>query len=90
MDKSQSAFIKGRKISDNVLLAQDILKDYHKPGGQPRIATKVDLMKAYDNVCWEFLFDLIGVLGFPPNMITWIKACVSSPRYSVNFNGESI
>ena len=90
VDKAQSAFIKGRKISDNVLLPQDILRDYHKPGGYPRIAAKVDLVKAYDNVSWEFLFDLIDVLGFPPNIKGWIKACVSSPRYSINFNGQTI
>ena len=23
-------------------------------------------------------------------MLSWIKACVTSPRYSINFNGESI
>ena len=90
VDKAQSAFIKGRKISDNVLLAQDLLRDYHKNGGHPRIAAKVDLMKAYDTVSWDFLFDLLDVFGFPPNLQKWIKACVSSPRYSINFNGESI
>ena len=88
--ESQSAFIKGRKISDNVLLAQDLLRDYHKGSGQPRVAAKVDLMKAYDTVNWEFLFDLLQVLQFPPIMIAWIKACVSSPKFSINFNGESI
>ena len=50
MDKAQSAFIKGRKISNNVLLAHDILKDCHKPSGHPRIVAKVNLIKAYGNV----------------------------------------
>ena len=90
VDNAQSAFIKGRKISDNVLLAQDLLRDYHKVGGCPRVAAKVDIMKAYDSVSWEFLIDLIDILGFPPNMQMWIKACVTTPRYSINFNGESI
>ena len=90
VDPSQSAFIKGRKISDNILLAQDLLRDYHKPGGAPRVAAKVDLMKAYDSVRWEFLFDLLDVLEFPPKIKIWIRACVSSPKYSINFNGESV
>ena len=51
---------------------------------------KVDLMKAYDTVSWEFLFNLLEVLGFPQNLKNWIKACVSSPRYSISFNGVSI
>ena len=63
--ESQSAFIKGRNISDNVLLAQDLLRDYHKRSGKPRMAAKVDLMKAYDTVNWGFLFDLLQVLHFP-------------------------
>ena len=46
------------------------MRDYHKLGGKPRGAAKVDLMKAYDNVSWEFLFDLLDVLGFPPKLKT--------------------
>ena len=47
-------------------------------------------MKAYDNFRWEFLFYLINIFGFPPRMKLWIKAYVSNPKYSINFNGESI
>jgi len=90
IDHAQSAFIKGRKICDNVLLAQDLLRDYHKEGGKPRGSAKIDIMKAYDTLNWEFLMDLLHTLGFPDTMICWIKACVTSPRYSINFNGESI
>ena len=50
IDTAQSAFVKGRKLSDNVLLAQDLMKDYHKSHGKPRAAAKVDIMKAYDTV----------------------------------------
>ena len=58
IDQAQSAFIKRRKICDNVLLAQDLLRDYHKSGGKPRGSAKIDLMKAYDSLNWEFLMDL--------------------------------
>ena len=90
IDHAQSIFIKGRKICDNVLLAQDLLRHYHKDGGKPRGSAKVDLMKAYDMINWDFLLDLLSVLNFPTVMISWIKACVTSPRYSINFNEESI
>ena len=80
IDHSQSAFIKGRYISDNILLAQDLMRDYHKTGGIPRVAAKVDIMKAYDSVRWGFLLDLIHLLGFPPKMQGWIRACVTSTR----------
>src|SRR4051812_8702958 len=38
IEKSQSAFICGRRIIDNVLLAHEIVKDYHKSQGLPRCA----------------------------------------------------
>ena len=88
VDQAQSAFVKGRKISDNVLLAQDLLRDYHKPSGKPSVAAKVDIMKAYDSVSWEFMIDLLEVLDFPPNLIKWIKACLTTSKFSLNFNGE--
>ena len=44
------------------------MRDYHKPGNPPRAVAKVDIMKAYDSVRWEFLLDLINILGFPPKM----------------------
>ena len=90
IDESQSAFIKGRRISDNVLLAQDIMRDYHKDNGKPRVTAKVDLMKTYDAVSWEFIIDLLTVLNFSPNMIHWIHVCITTPKFPINLNGESI
>ena len=90
VDQAQSAFVKGRKISDNVLLAQELLRGYHKPSGKPRDAAKIDIMKAYDSVSWEFLIDILDVLGFPPNLKKWITTCITTPKYSINFNGESV
>jgi hypothetical protein len=45
---NQSAFIPSRSISENVLLAQEIVRNYHKDKGKPRCTLKIDLMKAYD------------------------------------------
>jgi hypothetical protein len=48
VSKNQSAFIPGRSISENVLLAQELVRNYHRKVGQPRCTMKIDLMKAYD------------------------------------------
>jgi len=32
------------------------MKDYHKREGKVRCTLKVDLMKAYDSINWEFIF----------------------------------
>ena len=35
------------------------------------------------------MLNLINIFGFLAKMKIWIKACVTSPRYSINFNAES-
>ena len=46
----QSAFVVSRNICDNILLSQDLLRNYYLDSSSPRCALKVDLMKAYDTV----------------------------------------
>ncbi|GKA92259.1 ribonuclease H-like domain-containing protein [Tanacetum coccineum] len=55
VSENQSAFIPGRRISDNILLTQEIVHNYHRNRGPPRCAFKVDIQKAYDTVDWKFL-----------------------------------
>nr|GEU36023.1 hypothetical protein [Tanacetum cinerariifolium] len=61
---NQSAFVFGRRISDNILLTQELIRNYHKIRGSPRCAFKVDIQKAYDTVDWSFLETiLVGKRG---------------------------
>ncbi|KAK0583831.1 hypothetical protein LWI29_003604 [Acer saccharum] len=57
---SQSAFVAGRRIGDNILLVQELMRNYHKDDGMPKLALKVDLMKAFDMVDWGFLLDTLA------------------------------
>nr|GFC36896.1 putative RNA-directed DNA polymerase, eukaryota, reverse transcriptase zinc-binding domain protein [Tanacetum cinerariifolium] len=50
IDCNQSAFIPGRQISDNILLAQEFMNGYSCKGGAQKCAFKVDIEKAYDTV----------------------------------------
>ncbi|GJV95421.1 hypothetical protein Tco_1546998, partial [Tanacetum coccineum] len=52
---NQSAFVLGRSITDNILLTQELMNNYHLDRGLPRCAFKVDIQKAYDTVDWVFL-----------------------------------
>lgn len=54
--------MQGRSILDNIMLIQELVKNYHKSGVIPRGAIKMDLMKAYDLVGWAFLFAIMTVL----------------------------
>ncbi len=64
------------------------LPGYHKSSPSPRCAMKVDIMKAYDNVRWDFLWDVLKSMNFHPKMINWLHACVTTANYSLNINGE--
>ncbi|XP_022859016.1 uncharacterized protein LOC111379814 [Olea europaea var. sylvestris] len=57
-------------------------------GGLPRCALKIDLMKAYDFVRWDFLFAVLRVIGFPERVVRWIIECVTTTRFSIFINGE--
>ena len=46
---SQAGFIPGRKISDNVVLAHELVKAYTRKHISPRCMLKIDLQKAYDS-----------------------------------------
>lgn len=87
-NKSQFAFVQGRSIVDNVLLMQELARGCHRDDGVPRCALKLDLMKAYDSMDWQFLFDTMGVMGFPSLFAHWVKQCVNTVRYSLVINGS--
>lgn len=64
----QSAFVEGRRIGDNILLAQELMRIYHRDKGSPRCALKVYLLKAYDTINWEFLVATLQATGFPQRL----------------------
>ena len=49
---------------------------------------KVDFEKAYDSLSWDYLCEVIGLLGFRSKWCSWIKALVMSARASVLVNGS--
>ncbi|GJW97300.1 hypothetical protein Tco_0179108 [Tanacetum coccineum] len=57
---NQSAFIPGRRISDNILITQELMHSYHKKKGPPRCAFKIDIQKAYDTVDWRINGNIHG------------------------------
>ena len=64
INQSQSAFVKG-SIADNILLMQELVRNYHRDNTPARCAIKIDLRKVYDcrlfklcnqvggDMCWQ-------------------------------------
>ena len=88
ISENQSAFVKGRLLMENVLLASELVKDYHKDSVSSRCVMKIDISKAFDSVQWPFLLQILVVVGFPERFIHWIKLCVTTPSFSVQVNGD--
>ncbi|KAL2247990.1 UNVERIFIED_CONTAM: hypothetical protein Sindi_2651300 [Sesamum indicum] len=84
----QGAFIPGRSIGDNILLAQELLTGYNQVRLPPRCTLKVDIRKAYDTVEWDFLLAVLQLFGFPQTFTRWIEECVTTVAFSIGLNGN--
>jgi len=86
--ENQGGFIKGRQISDNILLVQEAIHSSVK-SKEKGMAIKLDLSNAFDRVRHDFLFQVMLKLGFAPELLSWIKACISKPWIAPLVNGRA-
>ena len=75
---SQGAFVEGRNIMHNILLCQDIVKQYGRKHYPPSSLLKIDLRKAYDTLEWDFIKDMLISFNFPSNFINIVMTCIST------------
>lgn len=85
---NQSAFVKGRLLLENCLLASEIISGDHKNKGAKRLTLKVDIAKAFDSLKWDFVLACLTALNLPTQFISWVKECISTVAYSVGINGS--
>jgi len=85
---NQSAFVKDRLLIENLLLATELVKDYHKDTISARCAIKVDISKAFDSVQCSILQNTLSAMNFSPIFIHWITLCITTASFSVQVNGE--
>ncbi|KAL0288473.1 UNVERIFIED_CONTAM: hypothetical protein Scaly_2729500 [Sesamum calycinum] len=85
---SQSAFILGRLITDNVLVAFEInhFLNSRRGGREGHVSIKLDMSKAYDRIEWKYLEGILSKLGFHYEVVSLIMRCVSSVSYSFLLN----
>jgi len=90
ISETQSTFVPGRLISDNILIAQEIFHGLrtNKACKGKYMAIKTDMSKAYDRVEWDFIKALLQKMGFDFHWITLMMDCISSVQYRVLLNGQ--
>jgi hypothetical protein len=86
---AQQAFIEGRRISNNVIVAQEITHTYSLSSWKQKgFMIKIDLAKAFDRLEWSFIVMALQKQGFSNHFINLVKACISNPKFSVIVNGN--
>ncbi|KAL0453569.1 UNVERIFIED_CONTAM: hypothetical protein Slati_1335000 [Sesamum latifolium] len=87
---SQSAFVPGRLLTDNILVAYEInhFLSHKQYGSIGHVSLKLDISKAYDHVEWNFLRRVLVRIGFHSKFIDLIMLCVTTVSYSFLLNGE--
>lgn len=70
INSSQHAFVKGCRISENIIVAHEIIHSFQlKKWGKHAFLLKIDLAKAFDRLEWDFIKFAMNRLGFNNNFI---------------------
>ncbi|XP_062073867.1 uncharacterized protein LOC133778057 [Humulus lupulus] len=88
ISQNQGAFVRGRSVAHNILIFQDLIKNYNRKNSSPRCALKIDLSKAYDTVDWCFLERLLIGYHFPIRFVQWVMVCLRGTSYVLMMNGR--
>ncbi|PKU71971.1 Putative ribonuclease H protein [Dendrobium catenatum] len=86
---NQTSFVKGRSIFDNVLLAQEITHDINSKVKGGNIIFKLDITKAYNNLNWNFLYNVLSLFGFSQAFIQLVRNSIENCFFSVIINGRN-
>lgn len=89
ISKEQSGFVSGRLITENILLAKEIMADIDRPVRGHNTILKLDMAKAYDRVEWDYLFKMLRLFGFSNRFVSLIAQMISNCWFTISMNGIS-
>lgn len=75
INNSQYAFVKNRRISENIIIAHEIVHSFNtKKWNQHVFMLKLDLAKAFDRLEWNFIKFAMHRIGFKDDFIELVAA----------------
>ena len=86
IDSSQTGFIKGRYIGENIRLLFDII-EYTEEHDLPGILLFTDFEKAFDSINHEYIEQILDVFNFGPDIKSWVKLFYNNATSCVLYNG---
>ena len=91
VNESQSAFVAGRLISNNVMVAFETMHciNGRRKCKDPLMALKLNMSKAYNRGEWRYLEVIMRKLRFNERWTSLMMMSISTVTYSVLINGEA-
>ena len=87
----QAEFVPGSRTSDNIIIAQEVIRTLITRRGRTRYGTiKLDLEKAYDRLEWHFIQETLEFFQLPQNLITLIMNMITSTRFHILWNDSPL
>jgi hypothetical protein len=83
---NQSAFVKGRCLHDNFILARQVARRINQRRC-PGVLLKLDLSRAFDSISWSFLFEALHHMGFGEIFLKWLSLLLYTANTKVTVNG---
>lgn len=72
---------------EEIVILHEILNSVHKKK-QAAVLFKVDFEKAYDNMKWPFVYQMLKAKGFPDVWCDWIMKVVMGGKVGVKVNDQ--
>ncbi|ONI21342.1 hypothetical protein PRUPE_2G060500 [Prunus persica] len=90
ISQHQNAFIPGRQIQDNILLAHEAFHYLRLKSSKKsfELGLKLDMNKAYDRIEWDFLEATLCKFGFDNRWVELVMLCVKTITFSLVLNGS--
>lgn len=87
----QSAFLEGRLLTDNALIAYEVNHYMRRRtrGKNGLVALKIDISKAYDRLEWNFVENMMKRFGYHEIWIDRVMFFIRSASYAFLHNGET-
>ena len=84
----QNGFVCNRYYGNNVLDVYSLISLAQESADEDCVLLSLDIEKAFDSVCWDFLRNVLWGFGFPEEFINWIFLTHQNAQVRILNNGH--